>query len=140
MKMRQYIAITGNSLWDIILNGNQKQEVPSKVDRQQDPPKPVLTPAVKRTQEKALNILLSAIPDGHLLNFHDAQDAKELWEAIKVRFGGNEASKKMYRNMLKQQFHTFSVGEREALKKLAFHMECGSHYDQRTTWFGNNAL
>ncbi|GJR43354.1 putative reverse transcriptase domain-containing protein [Tanacetum coccineum] len=33
----------------------------------------------------------------HLLSFHDAVDARSLWKAIKARFGGNEASKKMKR-------------------------------------------
>ncbi|GJV62995.1 putative ribonuclease H-like domain-containing protein [Tanacetum coccineum] len=48
----------------------------------------------RRNNEKALNILLFAIPDRHLLSFHDATDAKTLlWSAIKARFGGNEASK-----------------------------------------------
>ncbi|GJY58456.1 retrotransposon protein, putative, ty1-copia subclass [Tanacetum coccineum] len=48
----------------------------------------------RRNNEKALNILLSAIPDRHLLSFHDAQDARSLWAAIKARFGGNKESKK----------------------------------------------
>ncbi|GKC88623.1 hypothetical protein Tco_1149272 [Tanacetum coccineum] len=58
----------------------------------------------RRNNEKALKILLSAIPDRHLLSFHDATNAKTLWTAIKARFGGNEASKKMQKNLLKQQF------------------------------------
>ncbi|GKA45320.1 putative ribonuclease H-like domain-containing protein [Tanacetum coccineum] len=51
----------------------------------------------------------------HLLSFHDATDAKTLWSAIKARFGGNEASKKMQKNLLKQQFETFTIGSREEL-------------------------
>ncbi|GJX96690.1 reverse transcriptase domain-containing protein [Tanacetum coccineum] len=39
----------------------------------------------RRNNEKALNILLSAIPDRHLLSFHDAVDARSLWKAIKAR-------------------------------------------------------
>ena len=34
MKMRQYIAITDNALWDVILNGNKKAEVQEKADGQ----------------------------------------------------------------------------------------------------------
>ncbi|GJT30249.1 hypothetical protein Tco_0910524 [Tanacetum coccineum] len=49
----------------------------------------------------------------HLLSFHDAVDARSLWKAIKARFGGNEASKKMQKNLLKQQFETFTIGSRE---------------------------
>ncbi|GJY41808.1 putative ribonuclease H-like domain-containing protein [Tanacetum coccineum] len=51
----------------------------------------------------------------HLLSFHDATNAKTLWTAIKARFGGNEASKKMQKNLLKQQFETFTIGSREEL-------------------------
>ncbi|GJR42341.1 hypothetical protein Tco_1310444 [Tanacetum coccineum] len=58
----------------------------------------------RRNNEKALNILLSAIHDRHLLSFHDATYAKTLWSAIKARFGGNEASKKMQKNLLNKQF------------------------------------
>ncbi|GJT33351.1 putative ribonuclease H-like domain-containing protein [Tanacetum coccineum] len=74
-------------------------------------------PYARRNNEKALNILLSAIPDRHLLSFHDATNAKPLfsWTANKARFGGNEASKKMQKNLLKQQFETFTIGSREEL-------------------------
>jgi hypothetical protein len=115
MKMRQYIAITDHSLWEVIVNGNMQLEQPLEIPGQPTPPKPTIPAATKRNQDKALNILLSAIPDGHLLKFHDAQDAKQLWAAIKKKFGGNDASKKMHRNLLKQQFETFTVGEREGL-------------------------
>jgi hypothetical protein len=115
MKMRQYIAITNHALWDVIVNGNTQIEEPLEIPGQPTPPKPTIPATTKRNQDKALNILLPAIPDGHLLKFIDAQDAKQLWAAIKKKFGGNDASKKMHRNLLKQQFETFTVGEREGL-------------------------
>ncbi|GJU63604.1 hypothetical protein Tco_1245439 [Tanacetum coccineum] len=51
----------------------------------------------------------------NILSFHDAQDAKSLWDAIKARFRGNKESKKMQKNLLKQQFETFVVGAKEEL-------------------------
>ncbi|GKE97671.1 hypothetical protein Tco_0021022 [Tanacetum coccineum] len=39
----------------------------------------------------------------------ETEDAKSLWDAIKSRFGGNVESKKMQKNVLKQQFENFSV-------------------------------
>ncbi|GJS71302.1 putative ribonuclease H-like domain-containing protein [Tanacetum coccineum] len=113
MKMRQYIAITDHILWDIITNGDQATTDP--VSSSVSAPKTSLAANARRNNEKALNILLSAIPDRHLLSFHDAEDAKTLWSAIKARFGGNEASKKMQKNLLKQQFETFTIGSREEL-------------------------
>ncbi|GJT72066.1 hypothetical protein Tco_1031352 [Tanacetum coccineum] len=47
--------------------------------------------------------MLLAIPDEYLLKFHNVPDAKSLWAAIKSRFGGNEESKKMQKNVLKHQ-------------------------------------
>ncbi|GJS38563.1 ribonuclease H-like domain-containing protein [Tanacetum coccineum] len=44
-------------------------------------------------------------------------DAKEMWEAIKSRFGGNDESKKMQKYILKQQFEGFSVSNSEGLHK-----------------------
>ncbi|GJR99783.1 hypothetical protein Tco_0316292 [Tanacetum coccineum] len=95
MKMRQYIAITDHILWEIITNGDQATTELSSASGQPSVPKTSIATNAKRNNEKALNILLSAIPDRHLLSFRDAQDAKTLWAAIKARFGGNEASKKM---------------------------------------------
>ncbi|GJU40971.1 putative ribonuclease H-like domain-containing protein [Tanacetum coccineum] len=111
MKMRQYIAITDHILWDIITNGDQATTDPASPSV----PKTSLAANARRNNEKALNILLSAISDRHLLSFHDAVDARSLWKAIKARFGGNEASKKMQKNLLKQQFETFTIGSREEL-------------------------
>ncbi|GJZ04101.1 hypothetical protein Tco_0537376, partial [Tanacetum coccineum] len=83
MKMRQYIAITDHILWDIITNGDQATTDPAS----SSVPKTSLAANARRNNEKALNILLSAIPDRHLLSFHDATNAKTLWTAIKARFG-----------------------------------------------------
>ncbi|GKC42856.1 xylulose kinase-1 [Tanacetum coccineum] len=44
-------------------------------------------------------------------------DAKEMWDAIKSRFGGNDESKKMHKYILKQQFKGFSVSNSEGLHK-----------------------
>ncbi|GJY56852.1 ribonuclease H-like domain-containing protein [Tanacetum coccineum] len=44
-------------------------------------------------------------------------DAKELWAAIKNRFGGNDQTKKMQKNVLKQHFENFSVSNAEGLDK-----------------------
>ncbi|GJR35910.1 ribonuclease H-like domain-containing protein [Tanacetum coccineum] len=68
-------------------------------------------------QERVKSILLLAIPDEYLLKFHNVPDAKSLWEAIKSRFGGNEESKKMQKNVLKHQFENFSTASNESLDK-----------------------
>ncbi|GKC18468.1 ribonuclease H-like domain-containing protein [Tanacetum coccineum] len=67
--------------------------------------------------ERVKSILLLAIPDEYLLKFHNVADAKSLWAAIKARFGGNEESKKMQKNVLKHQFENFTTASNESLDK-----------------------
>nr|GEU71775.1 ribonuclease H-like domain-containing protein [Tanacetum cinerariifolium] len=44
-------------------------------------------------------------------------NAKEMWEAIKSRFSGNDESKKMQKYLLKHQFEGFSMSSSEGLHK-----------------------
>ncbi|GJW42701.1 hypothetical protein Tco_0071500 [Tanacetum coccineum] len=60
-------------------------------------------------ERKAKNILLMAIPKEHMRRFHGMDDAKEIWEAIRTRFGGNANSKKMQKAVFKQQFEAFKI-------------------------------
>ncbi|GJV35402.1 ribonuclease H-like domain-containing protein [Tanacetum coccineum] len=53
----------------------------------------------------------------HLAKFHKMIDAKQMWDAIKSRFGGNDESKKMQKYILKQQFEGFFVSNLEGLHK-----------------------
>nr|GEV40604.1 ribonuclease H-like domain-containing protein [Tanacetum cinerariifolium] len=72
----------------------------------------------KRERERnAMTTLLMAIPEDHLEKFYKMTDAKQMWEAIKSRFGGNDESKKMQKYLLKQQFESFSVSSSEELHK-----------------------
>ncbi|GJX91603.1 putative ribonuclease H-like domain-containing protein [Tanacetum coccineum] len=111
MKMRQYIAITDHILWDIITNGNQTTTDPASPSV--SAPKTSLAANARRNNEKALNILLSAIPDRHLLSFHDAVDARSLWKAIKARFGGKtklkEDAKESFLRSLPSVWHVVAT-------------------------------
>ncbi|GJY64277.1 hypothetical protein Tco_0465737 [Tanacetum coccineum] len=49
------------------------------------------------------------IPNEHQLKFNSIKDAKKLLEAVEKRFGGNAATKKTQRNLLKQQYKNFST-------------------------------
>ncbi|GJU86317.1 hypothetical protein Tco_1293863 [Tanacetum coccineum] len=72
---------------------------------------------VVEKERKARTILLMAIPKEHLRRFHGMDDAKEIWEAIRTRFGGNANSKKMQKAFLKQQFEAFTISSSEGLEK-----------------------
>ncbi|GJQ99974.1 ribonuclease H-like domain-containing protein [Tanacetum coccineum] len=58
-----------------------------------------------------------ALLEDHLAKFHKMTDAKDMWDAIKSRFGGNDESKKMQKYILKQQFEGFFISNSEGLHK-----------------------
>ncbi|GJR58744.1 hypothetical protein Tco_1500906 [Tanacetum coccineum] len=66
-------------------------------------------------ERKARTILLIAIPKEHLRRFHGMDDAKEIWEAIRTRFGGNANSKKMQKAL---EAHGAEVSNRDANHKF----------------------
>ncbi|GJW51224.1 ribonuclease H-like domain-containing protein [Tanacetum coccineum] len=118
MRMRQYICHTDHNLWDIIVNGDLEDEATPSGEQSSPPvPKTAKQLAARRNQERIKSILLLAIPDEYLLKFHNVPDAKSLWAAIKSRFGGNEESKKMQKNVLKHQFENFVTTSNETLDK-----------------------
>ncbi|GJV08934.1 hypothetical protein Tco_1346590 [Tanacetum coccineum] len=71
-------------------------------------------------ERKAKNILLMAIPKEHMRRFHGMDDAKEIWEAIRTRFGGNANSKKMRRKgcvLQNNSFEALTISVQEGLEK-----------------------
>nr|GEW98621.1 hypothetical protein [Tanacetum cinerariifolium] len=56
----------------------------------------------RRNDVKARTTLLLALPDEHQLRFCKYKTAQELWAAILKTFGGNKATKKTKKNLLKQ--------------------------------------
>nr|GEV35283.1 copia protein [Tanacetum cinerariifolium] len=81
------------------------------------PPKTAEDVVARERERKARTTLLMALPVDHLAKFHKMADAKEMWEAIKFRFGGNDKSKKRQKYLLKQQFEGFFVSSSEGLHK-----------------------
>ena len=73
---------------------------------------------LQRTRErKARSALLMVVPDVDLPRYHSIKDAKSIWAAIAKRYGGNAESKKMQKNVLKEQFQAFSISTSEGLDK-----------------------
>ncbi|GJY93212.1 ribonuclease H-like domain-containing protein [Tanacetum coccineum] len=71
--------------------------------------------AQRRLEMKARSTLLMGIPNKHQLKFNSIKDAKLLLQAVEKRFGGNAATKKTQRNLLKQQYENFTKSSSEVL-------------------------
>ncbi|GJY37647.1 hypothetical protein Tco_0424011 [Tanacetum coccineum] len=71
--------------------------------------------AQRRLEVKARSTLMMGIPNEHQLKFNSIKDAKKLLEAVEKRFGGNAATRKTQRNLLKQQYKNFTAPSSEML-------------------------
>ncbi|GJU60781.1 ribonuclease H-like domain-containing protein [Tanacetum coccineum] len=119
MKMEHYLAHTDYPIWEVIQNGNGPVSVTTDTAGQIKilPPKTAEEVVIRERERKARTTLLMAIPEDHLAKFHKMTDAKEMWNAIKSRFGGNDESKKMQKYILKQQFEGFTVSNTDGIHK-----------------------
>ncbi|GKE60908.1 hypothetical protein Tco_1511275, partial [Tanacetum coccineum] len=95
MKMEHYLAHTDYPIWEVIQ---------------------------KERERKARTTLLMALPEDHLAKFHKMTDAKEMLDAIKSRFGGNEGLHKGYdrfQSLLSQlEIHGAGVSTEDANQKF----------------------
>nr|GEZ26964.1 hypothetical protein [Tanacetum cinerariifolium] len=71
----------------------------------------------KKNDVKARTTLLLSLPDEHQLRFSKYKTAKELWAAILKTFGGNKATKKRKKNILKQQYGNVKAEGSETLEQ-----------------------
>ncbi|GJY72003.1 putative ribonuclease H-like domain-containing protein [Tanacetum coccineum] len=119
IKMEHYLAHTDYPIWEVIQRGNGPVSVSTDTNGviKVLPPKTAEEILAREREKKARTTLLMALPEDHLAKFHKMTDAKEMWEAIKSRFGGNDESKKMQKYILKQQFEGFSISNSEGLHK-----------------------
>ncbi|GJR46560.1 putative ribonuclease H-like domain-containing protein [Tanacetum coccineum] len=87
---------------------------------------PLLKQGPVTTEEKAQNkndvkersMLLMALPNEHQLTFNQYKDAKTLFAAIQTRFGGNDATKKTQKTLLKQSYENFNALSIESLDSI----------------------
>ncbi|GJT18793.1 ribonuclease H-like domain-containing protein [Tanacetum coccineum] len=119
MEMDHYIEYINNNAWKVIQNGNSKKRISTGKDGVIRILAPVTAAEIQAIEKerKAKNILLMEIPKEHMRRFQGMDDAKEIWEAIRTRFGGNANSKKMQKAVFKQQFEAFTISGSEGLEK-----------------------
>nr|GEW30422.1 hypothetical protein [Tanacetum cinerariifolium] len=121
----QYFQVQDYALWDVIENRNSFQPVPRTTANADCTstltiPGPVTTEekAQKKNDVKARIMLLMAILNEHLLTFSQYKDAKTLFEDIQARFGGNDATKKTQKTLLKQMYENFNAPSTKSLDSI----------------------
>ncbi|GJR26945.1 ribonuclease H-like domain-containing protein [Tanacetum coccineum] len=116
MRIEQYIQMIDCALWEVIENGVTlpKTQVVKGVTIVM-PITSAKDKAQRRLEVKARSTLMMGIPNEHQLKFNSIKDAKLLLEAVQKRFGGNAATKKTQRNLLKKQYENFTAPSSEML-------------------------
>ncbi|GJS15711.1 ribonuclease H-like domain-containing protein [Tanacetum coccineum] len=123
MKMEHYLAHTDYPIWEVIQRGNGPVSVSTDTNGliKVLPLKTVKEILARERERKVRTTLLMALPEDHLAKFHKMTDPKEMWEAIKSRFGGNDESKKMqkFQSLLSQlEIHGAGVLTKDANQKF----------------------
>ncbi|GJX70587.1 ribonuclease H-like domain-containing protein [Tanacetum coccineum] len=144
MEMEHYLEYIDNEVWKVIQNGNSKKRVTKGKDGVYRilPPTTQAEQVADEKERKARTLLLMAVPKDHSRRFHGMDDAKEIWAAIKTRFGGNANSKKMQKAVLKQQFEAFTISSKESLEKGydSYDNETKEEFDTLSIMIYNNNL
>ncbi|GKG10911.1 hypothetical protein Tco_0342311, partial [Tanacetum coccineum] len=103
----------------VIQNGNSKKRISTGKDgvvRIHPPVSAAENHAVEK-ERKARTILLMAIPKEHLRRFHGMDNAKEIWEAIRIL--GLEKGYDIFQQLLSQlEAHDVEVSIKDANHKF----------------------
>ncbi|GJR83764.1 hypothetical protein Tco_0154549 [Tanacetum coccineum] len=124
IRIKQYFQVQDYALWEVIENGNSWVSVPQTAQENGTSVTKMSVPVTaeektnKKNDVKARSLLLMALPNEHQLTFSQYSDAKTMFAAIETRFGGNEATKKTQKTLLKQQYENFSASSTESLDSI----------------------
>nr|GEX22961.1 xylulose kinase-1 [Tanacetum cinerariifolium] len=113
MKMQNFISSSDLLCWNIVLKGNSAKSMTIDKDGNMKIRPHVTAEEHQQVQreEKARTILLSVLPDEHMGDFYHMIDARDIWNTIKARFGGNAESKKMQKSLVIPAGVSVSAGD-----------------------------
>ncbi|GKB37863.1 hypothetical protein Tco_0882805 [Tanacetum coccineum] len=124
IRIKQYFQVQDYALWEVIENGNLWVSVPQTVQENGTSVTKMSVPITaeektnKKNDVKARGLLLMALPNEHQLTFSQYTDAKTMFAAIETQFGGNEATKRTQKTLLKQQYRNFSASSAESIDSI----------------------
>ncbi|GKA18696.1 ribonuclease H-like domain-containing protein [Tanacetum coccineum] len=123
MEMEHYLEYIDNEVWKVIQNGNSKKRISTGKDGIVRVLSPVTAAEIQAVEKerKAKNILLMAIPKEHMRRFHGMDDAKEIWEAIRIKLVCNAIQRKCRNTYIHSTPSTSSTNilEKEVLTGFA---------------------
>ncbi|GKA26775.1 hypothetical protein Tco_0712884 [Tanacetum coccineum] len=125
LRIEQYFQVQDYDIWDVIENGNSFKPT-SRTTANADGTSASMISGLVITEEnaqkkndiKSRSMMLMALPNEHQLTFNQYKDAKTLFDVIQTRFGGNDATKKTQKTLLKQMYENFNAPSIESLDSI----------------------
>ncbi|GJS41932.1 putative ribonuclease H-like domain-containing protein [Tanacetum coccineum] len=105
IRIKQYFQIQDYALWEVIENENSWVPIH-------------LTIPSESGSSTTIKMTMPSTAEEKTCKRNDYVDAQSMFAAIKARFGGNEATKKTQKALLKQQYENFSASSSESLDSI----------------------
>ncbi|GJS06317.1 ribonuclease H-like domain-containing protein [Tanacetum coccineum] len=88
MKMEYWIQNADHNLWRIVQQGNSPKRLgkDAKGNTIVHPPVSLDEHVAVQRENKVRTLLLQALPEDHMPDFHHYNDARDIWMAVKARF------------------------------------------------------
>ncbi|GJV50120.1 hypothetical protein Tco_1440332, partial [Tanacetum coccineum] len=124
IRIKQYFQIQDYALWEVIENGDSWVLISQTTQENGITVTKMSTPVTaeektnKNNNVKARGLLLMELPNEHQLTLSQYPDAKSMFADIETRFGGNAATKKTQKTLLKQQYENFNATSAESLDSI----------------------
>ncbi|KAL6562682.1 hypothetical protein OROGR_003689 [Orobanche gracilis] len=125
LRIKSFFMMMDYALWEVIEAGNswvakQTEEINTDGSKSMIMSVPVTNeekPKLKN-DNKARSVLLMALPYEHQITFDQYADAKSMFKAIEARFGGNAATRRTQKTLLKQSYENFTASSSESLDSI----------------------
>ncbi|KAL6557649.1 hypothetical protein OROMI_017999 [Orobanche minor] len=125
LRIKSFFMMMDYALWEVIEAGNswvakQTEEVNSDGSKSIILYVPVTNEEkIKmKNDNKARSVLLMALPYEHPITFDQYADAKSMFKAIEAHFGGNAATRRTQKTLLKQSYENFTPSSSESLDSV----------------------
>ena len=128
-RMSHVLAQQNTGCWKSVIFGPHVPMVPSTEDPKVQEPKKLENYSDQDFQKieldaKAFSIVAMALPNDIYAGLLHCNSAKELWDALKEQFGGTEEVIENNREILNQQYETFSHVKGESLTQQFERFNC----------------
>ncbi|KAL6562888.1 hypothetical protein OROHE_005475 [Orobanche hederae] len=125
LRIKSFFMMMDYALWEVIESGNSWVSQPSEKVNDDGTKSKIMTVPVTsdeklkmKNDNKARSVLLMALPYEHQITFDQYADAKSMFIAIKARFGGNAATRRTQKTLLKQNYENFTASSSESLDSV----------------------